>query len=65
MITKWSLVRIGDVADPVERSETPVPGKVYRQIGVRLWGQGVYEREILDGVQTKYQTLFRVENGDP
>jgi len=64
MITKWSLVRIGDVADPVERSEAPVPGKAYRQIGVRLWGQGAYEREILDGVQTKYQTLFRVENGD-
>jgi type I restriction enzyme S subunit len=64
MITKWSLVHIGDVADPVGRSEAPVPGKVYRQIGVRLWGQGAYEREILDGVQTKYQTLFRVENGD-
>jgi type I restriction enzyme S subunit len=64
MITTWSLVPIGDMANRIERSVVPTPGKQYRQIGVRLWGQGAYERKILDGAQTRYQTLFRVESGD-
>jgi type I restriction enzyme S subunit len=41
-----------------------VPGIEYRQIGVRLWGQGAYEREPLDGGGTKYRLLNRVEPGD-
>ena len=49
---------------PVERSEAPVPGTKYRQVGVRLWGEGAYEREVLDGSQTKYRTLSRVEKND-
>lgn len=42
----------------------PVPGTTYRQIGVKLWGQGAYEREALDGGATKYSRLFRAEPGD-
>jgi type I restriction enzyme S subunit len=57
-------VRIREVATPVERPETPIPGQIYRQIGVRLWGQGAYERESLDGSQTRYATLSRVETDD-
>lgn len=58
------VVSIGEVAVPVQRAERPVPGKGYRQIGVRLWGEGAYEREPLDGAETKYANLFRVEQGD-
>lgn len=57
-------VSLGEVAVPIERRETPVIGKTYRQIGVRLWGEGAYEREPVDGGQTKYKTLSRVEAGD-
>jgi type I restriction enzyme S subunit len=64
MSKSWPRVSIGEAVSPVERSEVPIPGKYYRQIGVRLWGQGAYEREILDGGQTKYQALYRVEAGD-
>jgi len=39
-------------------------GRSYRQLGVRLWGQGAYEREPVDGSLTKYQQLFRAERGD-
>ena len=41
-----------------------MPGTTYRQIGVRLWGEGAYEREPMDGGATKYTRLFRVEAGD-
>jgi type I restriction enzyme S subunit len=33
-------------------------------MGVRLWGEGAYERETIDGSGTKYAMLNRVENGD-
>jgi type I restriction enzyme S subunit len=52
------------VVTPVERPTAPLPGQIYRQLGVRLWGRGAYEREELEGSQTKYKTLSRVEVGD-
>jgi type I restriction enzyme S subunit len=63
-VSRWPTVTIGEVADPVDRSEAPLPGVTYRQIGVRLWGEGAYERESMDGADTKYKTLNRVEAGD-
>ena len=64
MSNVWHQTRIGDVTEPVDRWETPVPGTAYRQIGVRLWGEGAYERDMLDGGDTKYASLNRVEPGD-
>jgi type I restriction enzyme S subunit len=58
------VVRLGDVLDPVVRAETPTLGKIYRQIGVKLWGEGAYERESIDGGATKYAQLFRAEAND-
>ncbi|MGB6499681.1 MAG: restriction endonuclease subunit S [Candidatus Acidiferrum sp.] len=49
---------------PVERPTSPLPGQIYRQLGVQLWGRGAYEREELEGSQTRYKTLSRVEAGD-
>lgn len=63
-MSKWTMVSLGRVISPVERPEVPVPGKPYRQVGVRLWGEGAYEREWLDGSETKYKTLSRVEADD-
>ena len=63
-MSKWPMVPLEKVASPVERPEVPVPGKPYRQVGVRLWGEGAYERELLDGGETKYKTLSRVETDD-
>jgi hypothetical protein len=62
--TRWPSVPIGEIARPVQRSETPEAGVIYRQVGVRLWGEGAYEREPLDGGSTRYATLFRCEEGD-
>jgi type I restriction enzyme S subunit len=60
----WRQVPVGEAADLIERPEVPIPGVSYRQIGVRLWGEGAYERESVDGGSTKYKTLNRVEAGD-
>jgi type I restriction enzyme, S subunit len=63
-VSRWPMVAIGEVADPVVRSEAPLPGVAYRQIGVHLWGGGAFERESIDGADTKYKTLNRVKAGD-
>ncbi len=60
----WPRVRLGEVVTPVQRPEVPVPGVAYRQLGVRWWGEGAYEREPVDGSATKYPQLFRAEAGD-
>ena len=60
----WPIVKLGAVVSPALRSKAPIPGITYRQIGVRLWGEGAYERETIDGGQTKYPLFFRVEYGD-
>lgn len=63
-MTSLPRVALGDVIVPAERSEQPVAGVAYRQIGVRLWGEGAYERETIDGSQTSYNRLYRTAEGD-
>ena len=60
----WPTVPLGEVLTQVERPEAPLPGTLYRQLGVKLWGQGAYERESIDGGATKYATLSSVEVDD-
>lgn len=60
----WRRIPIGEVAPPIQRPEPPIPGRRYRQVGVRLWGEGAYERETLDGSATQYSALHRVEAND-
>ena len=64
MSADWPKVALNEILQPTERREEVVPGKVYRQIGVKLWGMGAYERESLDGSQTRYKTLSSVEADD-
>jgi type I restriction enzyme S subunit len=60
----WNEIPIGNLTTPVERFEATVPGRQYRQVGVRLWGEGAYERESIDGGETKYKQLNRTSTGD-
>jgi len=57
-------VRLREVLTLTERLLAPMSGTNYRQLGVKLWGQGAYERESIDGMATKYSTLSRVEADD-
>lgn len=60
----WGCVPVGSIAERIERPEPPIPGQSFRQIGVRLWGEGAYERETIDGAGTNYQFLHKVKSGD-
>lgn len=64
MTTRFPSVPLSQVLTPVERSETPQPGTTYRLFGVKWWGEGVYEREAVDGSQTQYAKLSRIEAND-
>ena len=58
------MVRLGEVATPVQRALPVVPGKPYRTLGVRWWGEGAYERHTIDGSETAARTLNEVREGD-
>jgi type I restriction enzyme, S subunit len=62
--SSWPSAPLARIVKPVERPEVPVGGTRYRQIGVKLWGIGAYEREPIDGTETRYNTLSRVETND-
>lgn len=47
-----------------ENWEAPIVNKIYRQMGIRVWGEGGYEREKIDGGQTAYSFFMRVEKDD-
>ncbi|MFG6086128.1 hypothetical protein ACEU0C_003451 [Stenotrophomonas indicatrix] len=60
-MSKWPVVPLGEVCKPALHLEEPQGGILYRQVGVRLWGEGAYERERIDGASTKYTTFNRIE----
>lgn len=64
MSMKFPNVPLSRVLTPIERPETPQPGTTYRLFGVKWWGEGVYEREAVDGSQTQYAKLSRIEAND-
>jgi len=59
-VKKWPAIPLGEVCSPVVRHTKPTPGEIYRQLGVRLWGEGAYEREQIDGAHTKYANFNRI-----
>lgn len=63
-MTVLAKVPLSKLITPVARPETPIPGRLYRQIGVKLWGEGAYERESIDGAETKYSQLFAAAKDD-
>jgi type I restriction enzyme S subunit len=63
-MSAWPEVELGTAIRPVQRPERPAAERSYRQLGVRWWGQGAYERDELDGAATRYASLSRVEVDD-
>lgn len=56
----YPLVRLGEIARPVSRPMPVEPGKSYRTLGVKWWGEGAYERQTIDGAETAAKTLSLV-----
>ena len=63
-MSKWPVVPLSAVASAVDRSVPVLAGTAYRTIGVKLWGEGAYERATIDGSQTAAKTLSIVRRGD-
>jgi type I restriction enzyme S subunit len=57
-------VPLVDIAKPISRSVEVTPGKNYRTIGVKWWGEGAYERQTIDGSATAAKSLSLVRRGD-
>jgi type I restriction enzyme S subunit len=57
-------VPLSEFTTPVARPIVVEPGKQYRTIGVKWWGEGAYERETIDGAQTAAKSLSVVKTGD-
>lgn len=64
MSGRWKPRKLAEVAEPQVRPEPVVPDAEYRQLGVRLRGEGAYERETIMGKETKYPVLYRMEEED-
>lgn len=60
----WPKVALAEICASAERYTTPTPGHIYRQLGVRLWGEGAYEREQIDGADTKYANFNCIDTND-
>ncbi len=63
-IMRFPNVALSEIARPVTRPVSVLPGVSYRTIGVKWWGEGAYEREAIDGTQTAAKTLSIVCEGD-
>jgi type I restriction enzyme S subunit len=57
-------VPLGHIAKQSLRPVSVVAGEKYRTFGVKWWGEGAYERETIDGAQTKAKSLFLIQKDD-
>jgi type I restriction enzyme S subunit len=57
-------VPLAEIATPISRNIEVIPGRRYRTIGVKWWGEGAYERQTIDGSRTAAKTLSLVRQGD-
>jgi type I restriction enzyme, S subunit len=60
----WRKATLGDFVEPVNRSESILPDRDYRLLGVRWYLQGAHIHNIVAGSSIVTKTLNRVESGD-
>ena len=58
------VVRLGDVA-PLTRCPVAIePGAVYREVGARSFGRGLFQKPDVRANELTWQQLFHIEQGD-
>lgn len=62
--TKWPTVSVDEVAVTVSRKVTLESDSVYRMLGVRWYGHGLFVREVKQGREIAAKSAYRVEAGD-
>ncbi|NUQ25368.1 MAG: restriction endonuclease subunit S [Saprospiraceae bacterium] len=60
----WTTVKLGEVLKPSANQISVMPFEKYPQIGIRLWGEGVYAREAILGSETQYKYFYQAKAGD-
>jgi restriction endonuclease S subunit len=62
--SEYDQVPLSEILIMSENFEEVQSNKLYRQFGVKWWGEGVYEREAVMGHQTAYKYFIRLEAND-
>jgi type I restriction enzyme, S subunit len=64
MRTHWPKVRLGEVLQQIERPEPVDAIKLYRLLGVRWYGQGLFVREEKIGADIAANRVYSIRRGD-
>lgn len=57
-------VPMGELVAHSQRHEAPVPDRMYRMLGVKWYGEGVFVRETKPGREIKASTIYKTAMGD-
>jgi hypothetical protein len=64
MKASWPKIRLGEVVQQIERPGPVDATKVYRLLGVRWYGQGLFVREEKIGASIAANRVYSVRPGD-
>lgn len=64
MNTAWPRVRLGDVLRFTPRPVTVEPTRMYREIGIRSYGRGIFHKPPAVGLELGEKKVFYIEPGD-
>ncbi len=60
----WPNVKLGEVLTAISRPVAVKPDEIYREIGIRSHGKGVFHKEPVSGIELGSKKVFWVEPGD-
>lgn len=64
MRAEWETALMGEIAPLARRSIQPRADELYREIGIRSFGRGVFHKPPTSGLDIGSKRVFRVEPGD-
>ncbi|HBJ87619.1 MAG TPA: hypothetical protein DDZ88_27930 [Verrucomicrobiales bacterium] len=64
MNKSWPNVKLGEVLTAISRPVAVKPDEIYREIGIRSHGKGVFHKEPISGIELGSKKVFWVEPGD-
>lgn len=64
MKRSWENIPLNELCTSTTQLEEVNPLKTYRMLGIKLWGEGAYERDSVEGTQTQYKFFTKVQSGD-
>ncbi len=63
-MSRWPLVKLGEVLRPVSRPEMVRPDATYKLLGARWYALGLYVKDVVQGSSIQAVKLYRVCEGD-